>query len=426
MKITIIGAGSTYTPELIEGLIARREELPLTELHLMDIDQQKLSIVGGLAVRMMRAADMPCAPVLTMDLDTALRDADYVLCQIRVGKLPARVLDETIPLKYGLIGQETTGIGGFFKALRTIPVIKHICDRMEVLCPDAWMINFSNPSGILAEMVLNHTKVRMAGLCNGPINMAGSVCESLGLPEGEAEVEFTGLNHFGWITSICHEGKEYLPEAIAKSITAGKAKNIADSDHDDDVNRVSHGLPSGYLEYYYFRNAKLKVLKAAEKCRGEQCMEIEEALLKQYQDEALTIKPPELSQRGGARYSEAAVNLLSAIHNDKNERHVVNILGGGAVPFLNDNDAVEVAAMVSRAGLVPIPLRSETNAHIRGLCRIVKEYEKLTVIAALNGDDDAALNALMLHPLVGDFIAAKACYEEMKLAHREHLPQFFK
>ena len=424
MKITIIGAGSTYTPELIEGLILHREDLPLDALSLMDIDHRKLSIVGDLSNRMLEAANMPVRAELTEDLDRALTGADYVLVQIRVGKLPARILDETIPLKYNLIGQETTGIGGFFKALRTIPVLKDIAGRMEVLCPNAWMFNFTNPSGIMAEMVLNHTNVRMVGLCNCPINMIGSVREAMNLPD--AEMEFAGLNHLSWITSIKSRGREYIEDAIAQGVTAGMMKNVSQAGQDYDVVRKVHAIPTAYQQYYYFRNAKQDDMKKAEKSRGEVCVEIEEKLLEQYQNPNLSIKPPELSLRGGARYSEAAINLLSAIHNDKKERHVVNILSRGAVPFLEDHDAVEIASIAGRGGVTPIPLQTPVNPHIRALCRIVKEYEKLTVLSGLTGDDEAALNALLVHPLVGDYTAAKACYLEMKQAHKAYLPQFFK
>ena len=224
LKIAIIGAGSTYTPELIEGLINKRDSLPVKELYLMDIDERKLNIVGGLAKRMIEAADMDVNVVMTDDLDGSLINADFVLVQIRVGKLPARILDEKIPLKYGLIGQETNGIGGFFKGMRTIPVMIDIAKRMEKLCPDAWLINFSNPSGMIAQALLTHTKIKTMGLCNVPINMISSVKQKLGLEN--AEVEYVGLNHLTWITSIKHNGKDYLQEAIEQGINSEAMKNI--------------------------------------------------------------------------------------------------------------------------------------------------------------------------------------------------------
>ena len=212
MKIAIIGSGSTYTPELIEGIINKRDSLPVTELYLMDIDKRKLDIVGGLCERMIKHAGLNCKVVLTMDYDEALKDADFVMAQIRVGKLPARVLDEKIPLKYNLIGQETCGIGGFFKALRTIPAMLDIVERMERLCPNAWLINFSNPSGIIAQALLTKTNIKMMGLCNVPINAIDSVKRRLDLPN--ADVEYIGLNHLAYITAIRDNGYDYLEEAI--------------------------------------------------------------------------------------------------------------------------------------------------------------------------------------------------------------------
>lgn len=227
LKIAIIGSGSTYTPELIEGLIKRKAELPLGELVLMDIDTRKLNIVGGLCGRMIAAAGIDCKITLTEDLNTALINADFVLCQIRVGKLPARVLDEKIPLKYNLIGQETCGIGGFFKALRTIPVMLGIAEKMRQLCPEAWLINFSNPSGIISQAILTNTKVKMMGLCNVPFNMFKSVKETLELKT--ADIEYVGLNHLSWITSIKSGGRDYLKTALDMGLNSETMKNIPSS-----------------------------------------------------------------------------------------------------------------------------------------------------------------------------------------------------
>jgi 6-phospho-beta-glucosidase len=277
LKIGVVGSGSTYSPELMEGIIKRKKSLPVKEIVLMDIDDRKLKIVGELCQRMIKAADMDCNVILTKDLDTALDGADFVLAQIRVGKLPARVLDEKIPLKYDLIGQETTGIGGFFKALRTIPELIKIANRMTELCPNAWLINFSNPSGIIAQALLNYTDVKMMGLCNVPINMKLSVEKKLGITD--AEIEYVGLNHLSWITGIKKDGKDYLKDALVQGINSDAMKNIPSSGFDTELIQTVGAIPNSYLEYYYFKNKKLKMLKEAEKCRGEVCMDIEEQLL---------------------------------------------------------------------------------------------------------------------------------------------------
>jgi len=251
LKIALIGAGSTYSPELIEGLINKKDSLPLGELYLMDIDDRKLKIVGGLCERMIKAAGLDCQVVLSKSLENSLVNADFVLAQIRVGKLPARILDEKIPLKYDLIGQETNGIGGFFKGMRTIPVILDIVRKMEQLCPEAWLINFSNPSGMICEAVLNYTNIKMLGLCNVPINMIDSVKKRLNLPN--ASVEYVGLNHLTWITAITDQKQDYLQTAIAAGLNSEAMKNIPASGFSADLIRTIKAIPSSYLEYYYFK-----------------------------------------------------------------------------------------------------------------------------------------------------------------------------
>lgn len=424
MKIAIIGSGSTYTPELIEGIINKRDSLPVTELYLMDIDERKLNIVGGLCERMIKHAGLDCKVVLTMDYDEALKGADFVMAQIRVGKLPARVLDEKIPLKYDLIGQETCGIGGFFKALRTIPAMLDIVNRMEKLCPDAWLINFSNPSGIIAQALLTKTNIKMMGLCNVPINAIDSVKRRMELPN--AEVEYLGLNHLSYITAIRDNGCDYLEEAINAGVNSAAMKNIPTSGFDIEAIKTIGAIPTSYLEYYYYKDAKLKKLKETEKTRGEVCMDIEEQLLEIYQNSELHVKPELLSKRGGARYSEVAINLVDAIYNDRNNIQVVNVLNNGALDFLADDDVVEISAYIGKDGAKPIPVRNFNNRHIIEYIRMIKAYERHTVEAAVNGDDYEAMRALMINPLVGDYHKAKACYKEMKEAHKEYLPQFFK
>ena len=424
LKIAIIGAGSTYTPELIEGIINKRETLPLKKLYLMDIDDRKLNIVGGLCKRMIAAvSDMNCEVVLTKDLDEAITGASFVLAQIRVGKLPARVLDERIPLKYDLIGQETNGIGGFFKGMRTIPVIMNIVKRMEELCPDAWLINFSNPSGMIAEAVLNNSKIKMMGLCNVPINTIDSIKRKLDLPN--AYVEYLGLNHLAWVTAIRDNGKDYLQDAINAGINSEVMKNIPASGFPTDLVKTVGAIPNCYLEYYYYKDQKLAKCKEVEKCRGEVCMEIEEQLLDIYSNSELHVKPALLSKRGGSRYSEVAINLVNSIYNDVRDVQVVNVLNNGAIPFMADNDAVEVCAIIGKNGAETIKTNYH-NEHIEEIMKVMKAYEKHAVKAALTGDEDEALRALLINPLVYDYHKAKPCFDEMKEAHKMYLPQFFK
>lgn len=424
MKICIIGAGSTYSPELIEGIIQRKDSLPLKELYLMDIDDRKLEIVGSLCERMIKASGMDTKVVLTKDLDASLKGADFVLAQIRVGKLFARILDEKIPLKYDLIGQETCGIGGFFKAMRTIPVMLDIVKRMETLCPNAWLINFSNPSGIIAQALLTKSNVKMMGLCNVPINMIDGVKKRMNLPN--AEVEYLGLNHLSYITAIRDGGVDYLSKAIQDGFNSESMKNIPSSGFPVDAIKAIGAIPSSYLEYYYYKDEKLKKLKEAEKSRGEVCVDIEEDLLKLYENAELHEKPALLSKRGGARYSEAAISLVDAIWNDKKEVHVVNILNQGAMSFLRDDDAVEVSAVIGKDGPVPIKIEDFNNQHVIEYIQTIKAFERHTVEAAVLGSDEEAMRAFLINPLIADYKKAKACYEELKVVHKDYLPQFKK
>lgn len=423
MKLAVIGAGSTYSPEIFDGIIRRKESLPLEKVSLMDIDAVKLHIVGGFIRRMLDAAGMGYVTVNeTENLDEALQGADYVIAQIRVGQLPARVKDEKIPLKYGLIGQETTGIGGFFNGLRTVPQILHVAKRMEKICPDAWLINFSNPSGIVAQAVENNSFIKMAGLCNCPINTLTDCRRWLDDPE--AEIEYVGLNHLSWVTKVMSHGEDKLQELLSRGAME-KAKNIPDVEFDPEMLQAAGGIPSSYLNYFYLRNKQLQHLKETPLSRGEECMKIEKELLELYQKPELTTKPEQLSKRGGAMYSEAAVALIDSIHNDRGEIHVVDIKNQGAIPFLEDDDVVEIGAVVNRSGMRPQPITVMPNRQIVALIQVVKAYERLTVEAALTGDRTTALRALMIHPLIGDFDAAKNCFNEMLEAHKEYLPLFF-
>ena len=423
LKIAIIGAGSTYTPELMEGIINKHETLPVRKLYLMDIEERKLNIVGGLCQRMVEHAGINCEVILTTDLDEAIVGASFVCAQIRVGKLPARVLDEKIPLKYDLIGQETNGIGGFFKGMRTIPVIMNIVKRMEELCPDAWLINFSNPSGMIAEAVLNHSKIKMMGLCNVPINTIDGLKKKMELPN--AEVEYVGLNHLAWITAIRQDGVDYLQKAIDEGVNGAVMQNIPQTTFSHDLIKSIGAIPTSYLIYYYFRDAQLKKAKEAAKSRGELCMEIEEQLLEIYSNSEINTKPELLSKRGGARYSEVAINLVDSIYNDTNDIQVVNVLNNGAIPFMADNDAVEVCARIGRDGAKVIKTTCN-NQHIKDYMLMMKAYEKHAVNAALTGDEDEAIRALLINPLTGDYNKLKPAFDELKEAHKAFLPQFFK
>jgi 6-phospho-beta-glucosidase len=425
LKVAVIGAGSTYTPELINGFISRKNQLNVDSFYFMDIDRKKMEIVSGLAQRMLDANGIGSRIVLTQSLEEAVEGADFVIGQVRVGMLDARIKDEKIPLKYDLLGQETTGAGGFMNALRTIPVIMNVAHNIERLAPKAWLINFSNPSGIIAEAVLNNTGVNMIGLCNGPLGMVKRAMERVPAGTGKVDYDFVGLNHLCWITAIYADGKEILHDQLSDKIEAAELKNIPKTDYDKELLKAVKGIPIGYLNYYYFRDEQVKHCKEAEKTRGEICKDIEAELLELYKDPDLKEKPAALDKRGGAMYSEAAVSLVDAIVNDKNEIHVIDVKNNGAFSFMNRDDVVETKCIVNKNGATPIKLEKFNDDYIIGLMTAVKAYEKLTVKAGLTGDYNAALAALMVHPLIGDYRKAKGVLDEMLEANREYLPHFF-
>lgn len=422
LKAAVIGAGSSYTPELIEGFIDRKESLNFTAFYLMDIDREKLSVVGGLAERMLRSKGFEGEIVLTEDLDEALTGADYVFGQIRVGKMEARIRDEKIPLKYGLLGQETTGAGGFMNALRTVPALLHIAKRMEVLAPNAWLVNFSNPSGIVAQALMDYTKVQTIGLCNCPINMLKDVENILGT--SDFAYDYVGLNHLSFITSVLHEGREVLEEIRKGEIS--KMENIPEFSYDPALMDAIPYIPTSYMSYFYLRDEQVEKCLKAEKTRGEVCVELETSLMEQYKNPDLNVKPKELASRGGALYSTAAVSAVDAIENDKNEYHVVNVKNNGTMPYLQDDDVVEVKCLLNRQGATPVKVTNAGNDYVSGIIRAVKAYERLTVKAAVTGSREDALAALMVHPLIGDFAKAKGALDEMLEANREFVPNFFR
>ncbi len=417
IKVVVIGAGSTYTPELVDGLISKSSQLNVGELALMDIDSEKLEIVGKMIERMLRHAGLSW-PVTYYSDYNCVAGADYVLTQIRVGKLAARINDEKIPLKYGLIGQETCGIGGFFKALRTIPVMFEIAGKIEKLAPKAVMINFTNPSGIVAH-ALHSKKIKSIGLCNCPFAMEKSIKDALNLPM--AEIEYVGLNHLSWITAIRADGKDYLEDALDMGLNSAAMKNIPANGFSREVLNTVRGIPSTYLEYYYFKQEKYKKLCAEVKSRGEVCRDIESELLETYKNPAVVTKPEALERRGGAFYSTVAIELLDAIENDRNTRHIINVANGGALDFMEADDIVEVAAIVGKNKITPVKIKNFGNRHVIDMMRVMKSYEKAAVRAAISGDKQDALAALLINPLCGDYNAALSCYDEMYALNKQYL-----
>lgn len=432
LKIAIIGGGSSYTPEIIEGFIKRSEELPVEEIHLVDIEsgENKLNIVGNLARRMIDKAGASIKIVLTFDRKTALKDADFVVTQFRVGGLQARAMDERFPLKYGVLGQETTGPGGFAKALRTIPVILEICKDIEELCPEAWLINFTNPSGIITETVLKHTKTKCIGLCNVPIHMTMNIAKILEVEPKDIFIDFVGLNHLLWGKKVWYKEKDVTSKIIegflnGKSLTM---KNIVDLKWDGEFLRALNMIPCPYHRYYYMTDTLVKeeilLVDSGKGTRAEQVQEVERVLFKKYSDPSLDVKPKELEKRGGAYYSEAAVSLISAIYNNKREVHVVNTRNNGAIDQVPEDSVIEVNCLIDSRGATPLSYKERLPVEISGLIQQVKSYEILAVEAAVKGDINKALMALVANPLIPSVDTAKSLLKDLLEINKDYLPQF--
>jgi 6-phospho-beta-glucosidase len=430
-KIVVVGGGSSYTPEIIEGLLARRDVLPVRELWLTDIPagKEKLDIVGALTRRMVAKLGDPFVVKTTLDRKPALDGADFVLSQFRVGLLDARIRDETIPMRYGAIGQETVGAGGFAKALRTVPVVLDLCREMERLCPDAFLVNFTNPSGIVTEAASQHTKVKVIGLCNNPINMQNWVAQQFKVTRSEVYIEFVGCNHLVWGKRVFVRGRDVTPEALEKLAgdTTMNMKNIPDHAWPRELVFSLGAFPNPYHKYYYMHDVMLEEMlekhREGKPTRGEEVKKVEAELFKKYQDPKLDVKPEELSKRGGALYSEAAVQVIESVYNDRKDIQCVDTRNDGALADLPDDVVVEVCCAITAHGPVPLTV-GRLPPQILGLLQLIKAFEALTIRAAVHGDKNAALQALTMNPLVPSVGVAQKILGDILTENAEYLPQF--
>jgi 6-phospho-beta-glucosidase len=420
VKIAVIGGGSTYTPELIEGFARRGDVLSGVELVLHDIAADRLAVVGGLASRILAAQGSSHRLVTTTSLDEAVDAADAVLVQLRVGGQQARLIDETLPGRFGLLGQETTGPGGFAKALRTVPVVLNIAEIVaERAQSDAWIVDFTNPVGIVTRALLDQD-YRALGLCNVAIGFQRQLAARFGVAADQVQLDHVGLNHLSWIRQVRVDGVDRMPDLLDPPAAEELAEAIRVP---ADLLRTLGAIPSYYLHYFYCTDRAIAE-QASGPHRAEEVLQIERTLLAMYADPALDHKPALLEQRGGAYYSEAAAALVTSLLTGDRAHHYVNMRNNGSVAGLPDDAVVEVPATVDRAGAHPVPI-APLAPELLGLVQAVTAYEVLTIQAARTGDRRVAVRALLANPLVRQWDRAVPLLDALLEANRPHLPQFF-
>ena len=441
-KVAVVGGGSTYTPELVDGLCDLEDRMVVDDLVLLDPSDVRRDVVGGLSERILRERGWGGTFSTTADPHAALEGADFVVVQLRIGGQAARHVDETLPVGYGCLGQETVGAGGFAKALRTVPVVLGLAEEMAARAnPGAWLVDFTNPVGIVTQALLDEGH-RAVGLCNVAIWAQRRLGHYLGVDPDEVAIEHVGLNHLTWIRSA-RIGRDAGGDPGVAAGGAPEGDAPAGTDRLDDlfdrfgpelelesgvpidVLRMQHALPSYYVHYYYQHDAEVAQQAApGHRSRADVVAELETRLLEEYRDPTLVSKPAALSYRGGAFYSLAAVRLMASLHDGRGDIQVVDMRNDGAVPGLPDDAVVETTAVVDSSGAHPLPQRP-LPADMLGLVQHAKAYERLAVRAACSGSRDDVVRALLANPLVGQYPLAAVLADDLLAANKDHLPRFF-
>lgn len=415
MKLAVIGGGSTYTPELIDGVIKRHARLPITHIHLVDIEPTKLAIIAAFAKRMIKAAQVDIEIEFGTDLRAGVRGASFVVSQFRVGTQAARHRDELLGRKYGLVGQETVGVGGFAKALRTIPEALQVARTIAEEAPQAILLNFTNPAGLITQALIQQVpQVTTVGLCNVPWNTRMEVADAMGVSSHDVKFDYIGLNHLSWIRGVEVNGKDRSIDAIKafRGLTIDKAKPGDSPAWTQSSIDMLQAIPNYYLLYYYSEKEWIEY-QSKNPTRASEVMKIEEILIEKFKDEALVTKPEELMQRGGAYYSDSAAELMADIHTDAGTTHIVNTLNNGAVPGFPDDAVMEIPAVIGASGARSIKT-SAMRGDIDGLVRSVKDFEMLTIEAAIYGDEESALRALITNPIGPDIAQARELWADLR------------
>ncbi len=415
MKLAVIGGGSTYTPELIDGILQRHDRLPISVIHLVDIDLTRLATIAEFAKRMIKAAGRQIELEYSTDIRTGIRGSSFVVSQFRIGSQKARHRDEMLGRKYGLVGQETVGVGGFAKALRTIPVALNVAQIIEEEAPDAMLLNFTNPAGLITQALKSHApKVKSIGLCNVPWNTRIEIASALNVSASSVEFDYVGLNHLSWIRGVKVDGADRSPEAIAafRGLTINKATPGDSPAWIQSTIDYLQAIPNYYLLYYYEEKAWIDYQRN-NPTRASEVMKIEDILMAKFADESLVTKPAELMERGGAYYSDSAAELMADIHNDAGTIHIVNTLNNGAIAGFPDDAVMEIPAVITKSGAVSVKADA-MRPDIDALVSSVKDFEMLTIDAALTGNEQSALLALLSNPIGPDSSQARDLWRDLR------------
>lgn len=431
IKLTVIGGGSSYTPELIDGLIKRwlKEDFLAREIALLDIPEgkERMDKVASFASRMVEKQGMPSSITTSTDLREALCGTDFVISQIRVGGMRARWVDEHIPVKYGVAGQETTGPGGFANALRTIPKCIEIAKEVETTCPKAWLLNFTNPSGIITEALLKHTKARVFGLCNVPISIKMGIAHALDVAPEKVTLDVSGLNHLSFVTRVYKRGRDITDHVIQSPLLDTYLDTTNIGKEMGPFLKAIKVIPASYLYYYWTRRDSIEKqredMESGKGTRADQVMKIEQRLFEMYGDKSVDEMPAELKKRGGAFYSDVALNCISNILRNEPGIEVLNVLNRGSVPGIPADAVVEVSCVIDGSGPKPIA-QDPLPIEVLGLIQKVKAYEQLTIEAAVTGSVEKAFFALLNHPLVQDGRTAAGLLRDILKENKEFLPMF--
>lgn len=444
LKLAIIGGGSSYSPEMMEGLIDRYDRFPVTELWLVDIEEgrEKLDIIYNLLERMISKSGKPIKLFKTLNRLEAIKDADFVATQFRVGLLDARIRNERLANKYGMIGQETNSITGIAKLAMTVPVILEICKEIEKYAKEnCFLLNFTNPSGRITETIIKHTKLgregRFLGLCNVPIGMKKQISENLKISEDSFSIETVGMNHLLFITNAyMQEGQKPI---LGKAMDAmfelgdGAPSNIHDIKWMENQIRVIDSIPCGYLKYYFHEDESLahqmEEMRNGKGTRGEQVKEVEASLFELYKDPNLNEKPAELEKRGGKYYSTVACDAMCSIYNNEGLEIVVSTRNGKELSYLSENVAVELNCVITDKGATPKNRVGEsrelkTPYQIKGLIQLMKSFDEIAVEACVKGDKSLLIHALQIHPLVRSGKVVETIVNELIDINKGYLPQF--